>query len=153
MTIVYKQIQFRTSDISEVLEVMDTASEHKTSWITIEPWVDAANLPVTSLLRRLFSARGPKIPAITWVPQQGCNELGIKHAKGPNAFTRLIEAGLVMPEHFILLSDHAKSGIVFEFNNSVSNEEIIDFSLKAATVLAEVEIDDRWVCELATASH
>ena len=67
MAIDHRMVHFHTDDLAEVVGELDRIGQTNDGreWITIAPWVDPENLPVVSLLRRMFSARGSKIPEVT----------------------------------------------------------------------------------------
>lgn len=156
MGIEHRQVHFRTGDTSEVIADLDRISAESTGkeWVTISPWVDPEHLPVTSVLRRMFTARGPKVPEVTWFPAHGDEpaQLGILHATGPNALDRLASAGTTAPATWRSIGDHSKRGVLFAIAPGSSSSQVVDFAVGAAATLAEVPTDDRWIAQVSVAS-
>jgi len=148
-------MHFRTDDLAEVIAEMEAISEraNEREWVTVAPWVDPENLPVVSVLRRMFSARGSKVPEVTWVPEQGREpaQLGVLHATGPGAFDRLTDSAVQIPPTWVKVSDHSKRGLLFAIPPGTSASEVLTFAIAAARALAEVPTDDRWVAQVSTA--
>lgn len=147
-------VHFRDGDLTEVAQEFQEIQERSNGreWITISPWVDAEHLPVVSMLQRIFSARGSKVPEATWVPETNGQpaQLGFIHAQGPGAVERLTEAGVAVPEHFVVVSDHSKRGLLFGIHPDTTAEEILHFTVHVSAVLAEVPTDDRWIAQVST---
>jgi len=156
MGISHRQVHFRTDDISEVVANIERIAADGTGseWITISPWVDQEHLPVTSVLRRMFTARGPKVPEATWFPPVKGDpaQLGILHSSGPGALERLNSACALAPEAWRLVSDHSKRGVLFAIHPDSAPKQIIDFAVEAASALAGVPTDDRWIAQVSLAS-
>lgn len=154
VAIEHRMVHFRLPDISEVADEVAAiaADSANTDWLTISPWVDPADLPVTSVLRRIFSARGSKIPEVTWVSAQGDEpaQLGIIHATGPNAHERLIESDTRIPPTWVKISDHSKRGLLYAVHPDSTPTEVVSFAVAAAVALAAVPTDDRWVAQIST---
>lgn len=149
-------VHFRDRDLSEVVDEFDriAGDADGSEWITVSPWVDPENLPVVSMLHRIFSARGTQVPEATWVAaQQGePAQLGILHATGAGALDRVHEAGVKVPETWRKLGDHSKRGLLFAIHPDTSTEAIIEFALDASRALSRVPTDDRWVAQVSTAN-
>lgn len=147
-------VHFRSDDFSEVCQEIREIQQRSNGreWLTISPWVDAENLPVKSLLHRIFSARGSKVPEATWVPEMDGEpaQLGFMHAQGPGALARLVDAGVTIPDGFAKVGDHSKRGLLFGIHPDTSAEEVMSFVLAASAVLAEVPTDDRWIAQVST---
>lgn len=121
-------------------------------WITIAPWVDPENMPVTSVLRRLFTARGPKVPEVTWIAANGSEpaQLGVMHATGSDAAGRIAEAAVEVPETWILVSDHTKRGLLYAVAPGTKARTVVDTAVALGAALAAVPTDDRWVAEVSS---
>jgi len=154
VAIEHEQVQFRTNDRSEVVAAIQGISERANGreWVTISPWVDPQHLPVVSMLRRIFSARGSKVPEVTWVPAQGREpaQFGLLHSRGAKAHELLIEANANIPPTWIKVSDHSKRGLLFGVHPDTTPDQVIAFAIEAAEVMAEVPTDDRWIAQVST---
>lgn len=148
-------VHFRTDDLHEVIAEIDGIAERANGreWVTISPWVDPENLPVVSLLRRMFTARGSRVPEATWVPAHDREpaQVGLLHPTGPGAFERLAELGVRAPSSWIKISDHSKRGLLLAVHPDSSAEDVLAFAIAASEALAAVPTDDRWVAQVSTA--
>lgn len=155
MAIDHRQVHFRTDDISEVVANVDRITGDATGkeWITISPWVDPEYLPVTSLLRRMFTARGPQVPEVTWFPafNRDPAQLGVLHSAGPNALEQLINDGTHPPDTWRSVSDHSKRGLLFAVAPGSPAEQVVEFAVAAAASLSHVPTDDRWIAQVSLA--
>lgn len=156
MGIDHRQVHFRTDDLSEVIDELNSIADRANGreWITVSPWVDPEHVPVVSVLRRMFSGRGSKVPEVTWVPAHGDEpaQLGFLHSKGANAYSRLVSGGSPMPERWVKVSDHSKRGLLFAVHPEAPAVEVIEFTVAASAVLADVPTDDRWIAQVSTVS-
>ena len=154
MAIDHRQVHFHTDDVDEVVAEITRIAEvaDGSEWVTIAPWVDPENLPVVSVLRRLFSARGSKIPEVTWVPAQSGEpaQLGVLHATGPDALSRLHERGVAIPDSWRKLGDHSKRGLLFALPPETTPATVLRVAIETARALAEVPTDDRWVAQVSS---
>ena len=152
-----RQVHFRTNDLREILDEIQSLSDKASGreWVTISPWVDPENVPVVSLLRRMFSGRGPELPVVTWTPAAEGEpaQLGILHATGPNAYDRLGDNGVSAPSSWVKVSDHSKRGLVYAVHPDSTPAQVVDFAVDAAAQLSMVPTDDRWVAEVATSKR
>lgn len=149
-------VHFRLVDPSEVIAEIEmiAASVDSGQWVTISPWVDPEDLPVVSVLHRLFSARASKVPEVTWVPATAKEpaHLGVLHGTGPQAMQRLVDADVQLPSGWTPLQDHSKRGLLFEIAPDEAAATILDFAMTCAMVLAEVPTDDRWIAQVSSPS-
>lgn len=147
-------VHFRTNDLSEVIAEIDGIAERANGreWVTISPWVDPENLPVVSLLRRIFSARGSQVPEATWVPalDREPAQVGLLHSTGARASERLAASGVDAPASWIEISDHSKRGLLLAVHPDSTAEDVVRFVIAASEVLAAVPTDDRWVAQVST---
>ena len=153
MAIEHRMVHFRTGDLSEVVAEIESISARQVDneWVTISPWVDPEHLPVVSVLRRLFSGRGSKVPEVTWVPAQGREpaQFGVLHSTGPQALERLGERGVVLPSTWKMVSDHSRRGLLMGVHPDTTGEQVVRAAIDAAAALAAVPTDDRWVAQIS----
>lgn len=156
-----RMVHFKSEDRgeaeAELARIADASESHdqgRAEWLTFSPWVDPQDLPVTSLLRRIFSGRGSKVPEVTWVPAQGGEpaQLGILHATGPRALQKLKESGVSIPDQLRVISDHSKRGLLFGIHPNTAASTVVNFAIRSAEALSEVPTDNRWMLEVSTAS-
>lgn len=148
-------VHFRDDDTSEVIAEIERISDlgDGSEWLTLSPWVDAEHLPVKSMLHRMFSARGSKVPEVTWVAAQEGEpaQLGVLHSTGANALERIRERGVEVPPTWHKIGDHSKRGLLFAVDPATPTADVLSFAVDAARALAEVPTDDRWVAQVSIA--
>lgn len=129
--------------MSPVLAVMAELEADQGGWVVFEPGYSSDDAPPSAGLFGLFSARGPAIPDVSWVPGSP-TEVGIRHGAGPRAVARLVEAGHPVPERWVLRQDHSRRGIVLAVPPGEEHEATVDWLLRAATLLTAVPIGPDW---------
>ncbi|MCE2525503.1 MAG: hypothetical protein J4F99_06000 [Acidimicrobiia bacterium] len=157
MVVDHTSVLFASGEVAEVLSCMQdlAARGDGRGWLNLQPWVEDENRPPTSPLGRMFSSLGPAVPLATWVPQhrRGRNTvpgtIGISHATGRFAVRRLAEHGVEVPPAWSVRQDHTRRGLVFELPDGAGAGDILGFLLAAMEVLSGVEMDGRWVADVA----
>ena len=140
----------RPEDIDRVVAAMDELSAAQQGWITLQPGVDPQDVPrPPSILGRAFSAQGPPVPICTWVAPQPKQkpphaELGILHARGPKAERQLAERGHPVPDHWVVLADHSKRGLVVALHPESANADVLQWLLAAGAALTRIPITGSW---------
>jgi len=116
------------------------------SWLNIEPGVtpEVAARFEQSPLGRAFSGRGPGLASVTITCADAVVSVGIEHGRGPKAVEFLAERGVVVPPEWTVLSDHAKSGLVFAAPDPIDGRALVDFSVDAVRALSPSEFSDEW---------
>jgi hypothetical protein len=143
-------VEFRPADTSAVVEVMAEMATAQRGWITLQPGIRAEDAPAQkSVFGQLFSGTGPPVPVCTWVaPEPGQKpphaELGILHQTGPKAVRTLSEAGLDVPERWVVLSDHPRRGLVIGVHPDSAHGDVLDWLLRAGKTLTRVPLTGTW---------
>lgn len=154
MAIEHRSVQFRSTSPEELIAEIEAirGRGRDTEWVTISPFVALEDVPETTMLRRLFTTRGPKIPEVTWVPAgDGSSQLGVLHAMGNDAGAQLSDLGVEVPAGFQMIQDHTRRGLLFAVVASAETATIVSFSVAAARALSAVPTDDRWVSQISVA--
>lgn len=151
----HQEAQFAEQLREELLALIRADDPNR--WIGMSPWVDPENVPITSVLRRLFSARGSKIPEITVVfsGESKPVQVGVIHAAGSKALEALKESDVQVPEWVRPIQQHSRRGIVLEVPPAKELEskidELIAFLIATGVFFAEkvgIETDERWVAQI-----
>jgi hypothetical protein len=148
--------EFRPGASEAVTDAMDELTAAQRGWITLQPGVRPEDAPPPrSLMAGLFSGTGPPVPVCTWVAPQPNQkpphpEIGILHRAGPKVVKRLAAAGIDVPEHWVVLADHPKRGLVVAVHPESPVQDALDFLLAAATALTLVPFTGSWQ---ATVNH
>jgi hypothetical protein len=70
--------------------------------------------------------------------------VGLQHASGPRVAWRLRDVGLPVPEGWRVTQDHPRRGLVAEVPADADNRAVIDWLLRSATIVCQVEATGRW---------
>jgi len=131
-----EQIDFMLADRATVLARMEQLAESKKGWINLSPALDEdEEPPPRSSTFGLFSGRGPDVPLCTWVPGPPV-EIGIQHGTGTKAVRVLRDLGEPVPNGWRVTQDHSRRGLVVLIPDGTTDEQVLDWLLKAGTALA-----------------
>lgn len=143
-------VEFRPAETSVVVDAMAELATAQRGWITLQPGIRPEDAPPQrSVLGALFSGAGPAVPVCTWVaPEPGQKpphpELGILHQSGPKAVRTLTEAGIVLPDRWVVLSDHPRRGLVIAVHPNSAHGDVLDWLLRAGQALTRVPLTGAW---------
>ena len=101
----------------------------------MSPALDEDEPPPRSSNFGLFSGRGPDVPLATWVPGTP-TQVGIQHGAGPKVADVLRTLGEPVPEGWRVTQDHSRRGLVAIVPEGTSNDQALDWLLRAGTALA-----------------
>jgi hypothetical protein len=143
-------VEFGPADTSAVVGIMTEMATAQRGWITFQPGIRPEDAPPQrSVLGAIFSGSGPPVPVCTWVaPEPGQKpphpELGVLHQSGPKAIRRLAGAGVDLPEHWVVLADHPRRGLVIAVHPESPHVEVLDWLLRAGAALTRVPLTGAW---------
>lgn len=146
-------IEFLDGDPALVIEHMGIVSEQRDGWVNIEPVVDPdmdLDVEPPGALNKMFGARGPVLPFITYMPGADRRNgpkptsLGIEHPYGPKAKNHLVSQGMTIPTEWIVKQDNPKRGLVFHLPPATAPTDVLDFALRAARTLTWLPLTDKW---------
>ena len=129
---------------------MTELARAQTGWITLQPGIHPDDEPPpTTILGRLFSGTGPPVPLCTWVapePKQKPPhpEIGIMHKAGPKVVRTLEQRGITLPDHWVVLADHPRRGLVVAIHPDSPHDEVLDWLVRAAEVLTRIPLTGTW---------
>ena len=142
--------EFRPSDTDAVVAAMVALTTAQHGWITLQPGVHPDDEPPPrTLMNALFSGGGPPVPVCTWVapePKQKPPhpEIGIQHKAGPKAVRTLEAAGITVPDHWVVLADHPRRGLVIAVHPESPHGEVLEWLLRAAESLTRIPLTGTW---------
>jgi hypothetical protein len=143
-------VEFRPPDLDVVVQAMAELTTAQRGWITLQPGIRPEDAPPPrSVLGALFSGSGPPVPVCTWVAPESRQkpphaELGILHQTGPKAIRRLSDAGVEVPDRWVVLSDHPRRGLVIAVHPDSAYDEVLTWLLQAGRALTRVPLTGAW---------
>jgi hypothetical protein len=143
-------LEFEPADPGLVVAAMIDMAAAQRGWITFQPGIRPEDAPPPkSVIGALFSGSGPPVPVCTWVaPESGQKpphpELGILHQSGPKAVRTLTQAGVDLPDRWVVLADHPRRGLVIAVHPDSAHDVVLDWLLRAGRALARVPLTGAW---------
>jgi hypothetical protein len=148
-----ESFDFVPTDIDRVSGFLQVVSEAGQGWINLMPGVEVdenerTNVP--SGLFALFGNRQAPVTMVTLMPaspnKQGYDgvTVGLLHPTGSKAVARLAEAGVPLPEGWMVRQDHNRRGLVVRARHGAPEKEIIEWSVRAGTALCREEMTGEW---------
>jgi hypothetical protein len=140
---------FRVDDRDGIVERMAELADGS-GWIVFDAAVDEQDLPPPPGLAGIFTAKGPEVPELSWVPgERGGRRpeplaVGIRHAAGPKAKQTLADAGHPVPDGWYVVQDNPRRGLVVQVPDTVAHADVLDWLLRAADVLSTVPLTGDW---------
>jgi hypothetical protein len=143
-------LEFLADDIDDVVGAMADLATQQRGWITLQPGIHPDDQPPTpSVFGSLFAGTGPPVPVCTWVAPEASQkpphpELGILHKSGPKAARRLADKGVDVPEHWVVLADHPRRGLVIAVHPETPHADALRWILRAGAALTRIPLTGAW---------
>ena len=152
-----EEIAFVESDLSPVVAKMEQLTSAGKGWINLLPEVEpGAEVPPSSGLFSLFTARGPSVPLGTWSAGAegkrgpGRPSIGVQHGSGPKAVARLARLGLALPPGGIKVQDHPRRGLVLTVPAALPHDDALQWLLWAIRALSTAPLTGHWLAQVYT---
>jgi hypothetical protein len=146
-------LRFAPEEPRAVVAEMDRLGTAHAGWINFFPEpLEDEEPDAPDGLGGLFSASGPEIPVCTWTAGKvGDREsIGIEHASGTKAVTRLANLAVPVPEGWRWQQDHPKRGLVIRPPLDTSHSEQLHWLLEAGRALSRVRLTGQWEARVRT---
>ena len=157
MTTAVELLEFSRFEPAAVVERMTELAESLGGWINLQPNVDPDDVPGSGLgVLSIFSARGPIVPLVTWMPGQATRrgptpvEIGIQHPAGSRAVPVLRERGVEVPAGWTVVQDNPKRGLVVRPPTDAAQDRVLDWLLLATPLLCPYELPTSWLAMVHT---
>ncbi|MDH3753002.1 MAG: hypothetical protein OEU32_03935 [Acidimicrobiia bacterium] len=154
MGLLHYPLRFECGDLDEVvdhLHEMQRLADGR-RWANFRPVLPDEVMARAGKRPSIFSARGPLIPNGTWVPtwtnrkgEVTPTQAGLEHSAGREAATALADAGIDLPDRWLVQQNHTKRGMTFVLPDHQNPAIAVDFLTRAGIVLAGVPVTDKWV--------
>ena len=145
-------IEFRPPDVAAVAHSLAALREAGSGWINLLPGIDedAADPEPAPGLFAFFGNRAAPVSMVTVMPakkerrdSEGVN-VGIMHPTGAKAVAWLAEAGVPLPEGWVVRQDHARRGLLLRTPAAVGDSDVITWSTRAGEALCRAEMTGQW---------
>jgi hypothetical protein len=147
-----RTIEFTPPDVVAVAEQLQTLRDAGSGWINLMPGIDeeASDVHPRAGLFAFFGNNAAPVTMTTLMPPKKDRRetegltIGIMHPTGGKAVARLAEAGVLVPDGWVVRQDHARRGLLLQTPVVVSEEDVMDWSVRAGTALCRAEMTGRW---------
>ncbi len=147
-----KTIEFTPPDIAAVADALRTLRAAGSGWVNLMPGIDedASDVHPRAGLFAFFGNNAAPVTMTTLMPpKKDRNEtegltVGLMHPTGGKAVARLAEAGVEVPEGWVVRQDHARRGLLVRTPVDVTEPDVLTWSVRAGTALCRAEMTGRW---------
>ena len=150
-----REIEFVEHDDPALLAAMAEAQGSGTGWINVEPIIDEDHEPPQPGPFAFLGGSTHKVPTVTWLPGKptpnGATKpttVGLQHAAGPRVAWHLRDLGRPLPEGWRITQDHPRRGLVVLVPADADNRAVMDWLLRAATLVCTVPSTGRWLASV-----
>lgn len=146
-----KTIEFTPPDIDGVGDELAALRDAGDGWMNLLPGVydDADVNPPTGLFA-FFGTRQAPVTMATVMPARRDKRdvegmtVGLMHPTGAKSIARLAEAGVAVPDGWVVRQDHARRGLVLRASPGAAPEDIVAWCVQAGTALCRVDMTGQW---------
>ena len=146
-----KTIEFTPPDIAGVAEELAALRDAGDGWINLLPGiVDDADVEPPGGLFAFLGTRQPPVTMATVIPArkerrdvEGMS-VGLMHPTGGRSVARLAEAGVPLPDGWVVRQDHPRRGLVLRTSPEAVPGDVVTWCVQAGAALCMVEMTGRW---------
>ncbi len=147
-----KTIEFIPPDETGVADALRMLRDAGSGWVNLMPGIDedAADIHPRAGLFAFFGNNEAPVTMTTVMPPKRDRHdiegvtVGLMHPTGGKAVARLAEAGVTLPDGWVVRQDHARRGLLVRTPVAVTEADVIDWSVRAGTALCRAEMTGRW---------
>jgi hypothetical protein len=146
-----RTIEFTPPDVVEVGDELAALREAGDGWMNLSPGVyDEADINPPAGLFAFFGTRQPPVTMATVMPArldkrklEGMS-VGLMHPTGGKSIARLAEAGVAVPDGWVVRQDHPRRGLVLRTASDTVAADIVTWCVQAGTALCMVDMTGQW---------
>jgi hypothetical protein len=147
-----KTIEFTPPDVDGVADSLRGLRDAGSGWVNLMPGIDedAGDLHPRAGLFAFFGNQAAPVTMTTVMPPKQDRRasegltVGLMHPTGGKAVARLAEAGVTVPEGWVVRQDHARRGLLVRTPVDVSESDVIGWSVRAGTALCRAAMTGQW---------
>jgi hypothetical protein len=147
------RFEFTPPAYDRVTGYLHHLTEAGQGWINLLPGVELDENEQQTMppgLFSLFSNRQPPVTMCTLMPARPTKRavdgvtVGLMHPTGPKAVAHLADAGVPLPEGWLVKQDHPRRGLVVLTPHGAPETDIIAWALRAGAALCRQEMTGQW---------
>jgi hypothetical protein len=147
-----RTIEFTPPDETGVVDALRMLRDASGGWVNLMPGIDeeASDVHPRAGLFAFFGNNAAPVTMTTVMPPKKDRRetegltVGLMHPTGGKAVARLAEAGVTVPEGWVVRQDHARRGLLVRTPVAVGEDDVIDWCVRAGTALCRAEMTGRW---------
>jgi hypothetical protein len=147
-----KTIAFTPPEVTAVAAELGALRAAGDGWINLMPGIDeeASEVHPRAGLFAFFGNNAAPVTMTTLMPPKKDRSeaegvtVGLMHPTGGKAVARLAEAGVTVPDGWVVRQDHARRGLLLRTPVAASELDIAAWSVRAGTALCRAEMTGRW---------
>jgi hypothetical protein len=147
-----RTIEFTPPDVAAVVDALRTLRAAGSGWVNLMPGIDedASDVHPRAGLFAFFGNNAAPVTMTTLMPPKMDRSetegltVGLMHPTGGKAVARLAEAGVAVPEGWVVRQDHARRGLLVRTPVDVTEPDVVTWSVRAGTALCRAEMTGRW---------
>jgi hypothetical protein len=147
-----EKFEFTPPDVERASAALTQLRQKGDGWMNLLPGVPegSAQGAEPAGLFAIFGNRASPVTMATIVPPKPKRRdtegvsVGLMHPTGGKAVARLREAGVDVPEGWVVRLDHVRRGLVLRTSVAAAEHEIVTWSVRAGDALCLVETTGRW---------
>jgi hypothetical protein len=147
-----KTIEFTPPDVDGVADQLVSLRDAGDGWINLLPGIveGAVEVDPPTGLFAFFGTRQAPVTMATVMPArveqrhiEGMS-VGLMHPTGGRAIARLADAGVTVPNGWVVRQDHTRRGLVLRTSPDAAPADIVDWCVRAGTALCRAEMTGQW---------
>ena len=147
-----KTIEFTPPDVDAVAYELRALRSAADGWINLMPGIDedASDVHPRAGLFAFFGNTAAPVTMTTVMPPKKDRTdtegltVGIMHPTGGHAVERLAEAGVSVPDGWVVRQDHARRGLLLRTPVAVEEADVVGWSVRAGAALCRADMTGRW---------
>jgi hypothetical protein len=145
--------EFVPPDTSRVAAYLQTLCEAGDGWINLLPGVELEDEDRPTAPTGLFGLFGNKEPPVTMgtlMPPKPTRRaydgvtIGLMHPSGSKSARRLADAGVPVPDGWVVRQDHARRGLVVRTAIDAPAAAVVGWAVRAGITLCHEDMTGRW---------
>ena len=147
-----RTIEFTPPDVAAVADALRALRTAGSGWVNLMPGIDedASEVHPRAGLFAFFGNNAAPVTMTTLMPPKKDRSetegltVGLMHPTGGKAVARLAEAGVLVPDGWVVRQDHARRGLLVRTPVDVTEPDVVTWAVRAGTALCRAEMTGRW---------
>jgi hypothetical protein len=147
-----KTIEFTPPEVDGVADQLASLRDAGDGWINLLPGIveGAVEVDPPTGLFAFFGTRQAPVTMATMMPARveqrhvEGTSVGLMHPTGARAIARLAEAGVTVPNGWVVRQDHTRRGLVLRTSPDAAPADIVGWCVRAGTALCMAEMTGQW---------